>query len=85
MRATIDQQGRVAFDAGILQMLGVQPGDELTIERQGDRWIIIPIQSKGGLKSKDNVLVHDGLSPSLDALTYSRESRMDELSGRHPL
>jgi AbrB family looped-hinge helix DNA binding protein len=82
MRATIDREGRIVLGRELQSQLGLQPGDDVLVERSGEEWILKPAKSKSGLCLEGNVLVHCGvLAPSSDDfLADFREERLAQLS-----
>jgi len=81
MKATIDQDGRIALDKDIQQQLGVHPGDEVVLEPRGRELIIKAANGTTGLCYEGNVLVHrDACPPGSDALREDRDERMRQLT-----
>jgi bifunctional DNA-binding transcriptional regulator/antitoxin component of YhaV-PrlF toxin-antitoxin module len=60
MKATIDRDGRIALGPEVQSQLGVQPGDDVLLEKRGDEWIIKAAKSETGLCFEGNMLVHRG-------------------------
>jgi AbrB family looped-hinge helix DNA binding protein len=42
MRATIDDAGRILLPEDVRLQLGVEPGDDVVLEKQGEQWVINP-------------------------------------------
>jgi bifunctional DNA-binding transcriptional regulator/antitoxin component of YhaV-PrlF toxin-antitoxin module len=82
MRTTIDREGRIALGRDLQDELGVQPGDDVLLERRGEEWIIQAAKGERGLCLEGNVLVHRGVSrtPGVDALAEVRDERLEQLS-----
>ena len=82
MRTTIDREGRIALGRDLQIQLGVQPGDDVLLERRGEEWIIQAAKGEKGLCLEGNVLVHRGVSqpPSVEALAEVRDERLKHLS-----
>ena len=81
MRATIDQEGRIALAPELQTQLGVHPGDEVVVEHHDGKWIIQAATSETGLCFEGNVLVHRGVTPAscVDPLAIARNERCDQL------
>ena len=81
MKAIIDDEGRIVLNKDQQSELGVQPGDEVVLEKQGSSWVIKPANSNIGLSHEGNVLVHRGTSAAnMDPVEAARDERMEELS-----
>jgi hypothetical protein len=81
MKATIDCEGRIALAPDVQSQLGVQPGDEVLLEKHGGEWIMKAAKPETGLCYEGNVLVHRGVSPAGndDPLASARDERLDHL------
>jgi bifunctional DNA-binding transcriptional regulator/antitoxin component of YhaV-PrlF toxin-antitoxin module len=60
MKATIDGDGRIELGSELQSQLGVQPGDDVLLEKQGNEWVIKSAKSANGLCMEGNILVHRG-------------------------
>jgi bifunctional DNA-binding transcriptional regulator/antitoxin component of YhaV-PrlF toxin-antitoxin module len=82
MRATIDQEGRIALGPELQKQLGVHPGDDVDLEQRSGEWTIKAARAKTGLCFEGNVLVHRGSSPasSDDPLASVRGERLEQLN-----
>jgi hypothetical protein len=81
MKATIDPEGRICLAVEMQTQLGVQPGDDVLLEKHGNEWIIRAAQPPTGLSQEGNVLVHRGISNAQgdDPLANSRDERFERL------
>jgi hypothetical protein len=80
-RATIDRDGRIALDRDLQMDLGVQPGDDVLIDRRGNDWVIKAASGEWGLCLSGNVLVHRGTpAPCEDEVTRTRDERFEQLT-----
>ena len=81
MKTTIDPQGRIQLGEELRSWLGVQPGDEVVVEKRGSECVLTAAKPETGLRWEGNVLVHRGTSPAPagDALAALRDERMDAL------
>jgi AbrB family looped-hinge helix DNA binding protein len=75
MRATIDDAGRILLPEDVRLQLGVEPGDDVVLEKQGEQWVIRRPHENAGLRWEGNVLVHEGTSTTKVAI----EAAIDEL------
>ena len=82
MRATIDSEGKITLGRDLQRQLGVQPGDDVLFEKNGDEWIIKAVRSESGLCFEGNILVHRGVlaAPIAESLAAARDERFEQLS-----
>jgi AbrB family looped-hinge helix DNA binding protein len=82
MKATIDDTGRILLPEDLRVQLGVEPGDDVVLEKQGDEWVIRCPHEDGGLCWEGSVLVHKGTSASNatieTAIDEVRRERFDQ-------
>jgi hypothetical protein len=78
MHAIVDSECKITLSPE----LGVEPGDEVVLERRGDEWILRVEKVPAGLVKKGNILVHPGVATESieNAVERSREERLDQLS-----
>ncbi|MGB3780298.1 MAG: AbrB/MazE/SpoVT family DNA-binding domain-containing protein [Tunicatimonas sp.] len=81
MVSSLDKFGRIIIPKKVRKQLGITSETILTIEEDGSRIIIEPIQPEGSIVKKDEVLVFVG-KPEGEVdqlLTIDRTQRMDKL------
>ena len=60
---TLDAAGRVLLPKKLRQEMGIEPGDELSLEAEGDRILLKPARSASLLRKKRGVWVFDSGEP----------------------
>ncbi len=81
MVSSLDKSGRILIPKKVRKQLGITLETSLTIEEDGSRIIIEPIQPEGSIVKKDEVLVFVG-KPEGEVdqlLTNDRTQRMNKL------
>jgi len=81
MKTTLDHTGRIELPDVVQAELGVKAGDEVLLENQGGRWVIMAAREPAGLCWRGDVLVHEGVSPQPvdQLLDQVRNERADQL------
>ena len=85
MRTTMDQAGRIRLPEQFQALLGLKPGDEVSLDEWEGHWVIRPVQDQQGLAEEGRVLVHHGQSDGVDeAVDALRSDRLHELREGSP-
>ena len=60
MNVTLDKAGRVVLPKPLREQMRLGPGDELTVESEGDRITLRPVRPQVQLKKEHGVWVYQG-------------------------
>jgi len=77
MEVTLDEHGRIVLPESLREKLGLEPGEELTLEVAGDQLLLKPTSEQSLLEERDGLLVSTAeVDQELDV-----QSVIDEVRG----
>jgi AbrB family looped-hinge helix DNA binding protein len=81
---SLDRAGRVVLPKALRDSLGLEPGDHLTVESNGDRITLRPVRLQATLMKEHGIWVYQGEASDQsipDLIDRERDQRIREQSG----
>lgn len=70
MEVTLDEHGRISLPQSLQEKLGLEEGEQLSVEIEGEALLLKPVSERSVLKERDGILVSTAeVDPEIDVET----------------